>query len=385
MSTNPAPIKSPKISVIIPAYNQAEYVAEAVHSVLNQTCPDFELIVVNDGSTDQTAQVLAAIQDSRMRVVWQPNAGLSAARNTGVRQSTGPLLTFLDSDDYFYPDKLDVLSRYLDNHPEIGLVSGGVMIINQQGVPLKLQIERPAALDLPYFLTHNPFSACAIMLRRSWIDKVGMFDETLRACEDWELWHRMLNAGCQFGSVEHAVVTYRAHTGQMTREAERMRKAIFQVLNKFYQQADLPPEIQAIRNLAFSAGHYHASAFEYLSADFAKGREDLAEAIRLDPALKENGYGPLVKLLAGWADDPRSRNRTDLLERVIAHPPPGHPGLGQALGRARADVLLAPLFGSPRQEWVRNRKDLLSAIWYKPEWLLNRGVLRMLLYAWLKI
>ncbi len=115
---------TPAVSVIIPAYNQARYVRKAIQSVFEQTFPNFELIVVDDGSTDETPQILASIIDPRMRVIRQPNAGLSAARNTGVRESTAPLVTLLDSDDFFLPDKLSVQKEYLDTHPEIGMVSG---------------------------------------------------------------------------------------------------------------------------------------------------------------------------------------------------------------------------------------------------------------------
>ena len=377
--------KHPTISVIIPAYNQAEYISESIHSVLSQTCPDFELIVVNDGSTDDTAQVIANIQDPRLRVIWQPNAGLSAARNTGIRESTAPLITFLDADDCFFPEKLEILSRFLDENPNIGLVSGGTLVINQRGEPLRLNTGFPAGLDLPFFLMHNPFSACAVMVRRSWINKVGVFDESLKACEDWDLWHRLLFAGCQFAWVEHAVVTYRYHSGQMTREAERMREAIFLVLDKFYKQPDLPKNIMAMKDLVYSSGHIHAAAYEYFACDFDAGNKDLTDAIRLDPTLIVNNYQKLVDTLIGWTDNPRSQNQSNLLEQIIKYAPKGYPDLIRALLQARADVLLRPLFSGSRSDWVAHRKDLLNAVRFKPQWLLNRGVLRMLVYAYLRV
>ena len=100
----------PAVSVIIPAYNQSIYINESVRSVLGQSYQDFELIVVDDGSTDETPQILAKIQDPRIRIVRQSNSGLSAARNTGLRESSAPLVTFLDSDDFFLPEKLSILT-----------------------------------------------------------------------------------------------------------------------------------------------------------------------------------------------------------------------------------------------------------------------------------
>src|SRR6266498_3370244 len=132
-----------KYSVIIPAFNQAQYILQSVTSVLEQTDPNFELIVVNDGSTDETEQILAEIEDPRLHVIWQTNAGLSAARNTGLLHSSAPLVTLLDSDDFFLPDKLALLGEFLDNHPEIGMVSGGTLIVDRNGNLLRQHIQSP--------------------------------------------------------------------------------------------------------------------------------------------------------------------------------------------------------------------------------------------------
>ncbi len=379
MTTNNAPT----VSVIIPAYNQAVYVSEAIQSVLGQTYPDFELIVVDDGSTDETPQILASIQDPRIRIVRQPNKGLSAARNTGLRESSAPLVTFLDSDDFFLPDKLAVLSAFLKDHPEIGMVSGGTQFINPKGQPLSQDIKSPGNLDLQKLLVSNPFCVSAIMMRRLWFDRVGIFDETLRACEDWDLWQRMAYAGCRFAWVEHLVVAYRYHEGQMTREADRMRNAIFTVINKFFSQPGLPENLNAYKNTVYASALVHAAAYAYNANEPQKGQRDLAEAIHLDPTLTDKHYERLVNLLVGWSYDPRSTKPASFLQQIITYPPLGQPGLRRQLRRAMADVLLEPLFSSTRKNRRTRRWDLLKVILYKPNWLLNRGVLRILADAWL--
>ncbi len=374
---------TPVVSVIIPAYNQSVYISEAIQSVLGQTYPNFELIVVDDGSTDETPQIIAQIHDPRMRVIRQPNAGLSAARNTGLRESSAPLVTFLDSDDYFLPDKLEVLTNYLEEHSEIGLVVGRTRFINETGNSIIESAKTPATLALPELLFENPMCVCGVLLRRKWLECVGMFDESLRACEDWDLWIRLAYAGCRFAWVENIVATYRYHQGQMTRESARMRTAIFSVLDKFFGQPELPENIMAFKNEAYASGLIHAAAYAYHSGELERGQCDLAEAIYLNPALKENHYRRLVEILVGWAHDPRSTDPAKYLHRIYSNPPPGQPGLNRQLHRAMADTYLSPLFFSSRECRRSHRWELLRAIRYKPDWLLNRGVLRMLMDAWL--
>jgi glycosyltransferase involved in cell wall biosynthesis len=374
---------TPTISVVIPAYNQAMYVRQAIQSVLDQTNPDFELVVVDDGSTDETPEIIARIQDPRIRVIRQRNAGLSAARNTGLRESSAPLITFLDSDDYFLPDKLEVLSRHLDNHPEVGLVVGRAKYVDQTGNTIAEQTRTPPGLVLPALLMANPICVSGILLRRTWLESVGVFDETLRACEDWDLWLRLIAAGCQMAWLENPVVAYRLHSGQMTRQSERMRKALHLTLDKFFNQPGLPEHLKVFKKTAYASALVHAAAFAYLSNEFDRGQLDLAEAVSLDPTLRDKRYKRLVDLLVDWSHDPRLNEPADFLRRIIRNPPPKQPGLVLQLRRAMADVLLGSLFKSSRETWRRRRWDLLRVILYKPDWLLNRGVLRMIADAWL--
>jgi glycosyltransferase involved in cell wall biosynthesis len=113
-----------KVSVIIPAYNQAPYLSKSIQSVLDQTCQDFEIVVVDDGSTDDTAAVVQSFHDDRIHYIYQENRGLSAARNTGIDNSTAEYITYLDSDDLFLPMKIELLGGVLDQDPDIGFLAG---------------------------------------------------------------------------------------------------------------------------------------------------------------------------------------------------------------------------------------------------------------------
>lgn len=375
--------KLPNVSIIIPAFNQAKYIKEAVQSVLSQTYPDFEVVIVNDGSTDNTGEILSTITDERFKVIWQPNAGLSAARNTGIRASSAPLISLLDSDDLFLPDKLEVLVSYLDTHPDIGMVAGGVQYIDQNSRAFQQVTVPGQKLGFPELLMGNPFVPCAVLFRRTWIDQVGMFDENLRACEDWDLWQRMAYAGCQFTWVEYLVAAYRFHLDQMTRESGRMRKAINTVLNKFFSQPDLPEKLKGYKNIAFARGFIHSAAFAYNAGEAELGKADLREAINLDNSLSLDGYTLLTNCLVGWSNDPRSGSQAGFIQHVISNPPEGQPGLTKSLRKVLADVLIAPLFSASRDDLRNRKKELLQAVFLKPSWLLNRGVIKMLARAWI--
>jgi GT2 family glycosyltransferase len=378
-------LKSPSISVVIPAYNQALYISEAVQSVLRQTYSDFELIVVDDGSTDETPDILGRIQDPRMRIIRQSNAGLSAARNTGLQESIAPFVTFLDSDDYFFSNKLEIQMKYLTEHPDIGMVVGRVRYIDPSGNTILEPDQSSTSLTLPDLLFENPICVSAILLRRSSLDMVGEFDESLHACEDFDLWLRLLDAGCQMAWVDQPVVCYRIHPDQMTRQSERMRIAIFSMLGKFFGRQDLAGELLAYKSKAYSTAWIHAAAYAYLSSDGDKGQAYLAEALRLDPTLRENHYQRLIDIITSWANDPRAIDPRIFLQCIIDNPPAGEAALVVQLHRRLADATLGTLFEGSQNAWKDRRRDFFYVIRYRPGWLLNRGFLRMFAIAWLDI
>ncbi len=179
-----------KISIIIPTYNRQEFLAKAVDSVLGQTCTDFELIVVDDGSTDDTAR-LAAGYGGRVRYLRQENRGPAAARNTGIRAAEGELLAFLDSDDSFAPEKLALQQAAMAARPEY-LISHTDEIWYRRGELLhqKKKHFRPHGLIFAACLKLCVVGMSTVMVRREFFDKIGYFDEELPCCEDYDLWLR---------------------------------------------------------------------------------------------------------------------------------------------------------------------------------------------------
>jgi glycosyltransferase involved in cell wall biosynthesis len=195
MTYHPSPITDPLVSVIIPTYNRAWIVRDAIDSVLGQTYADFELIVVDDGSTDRTPQILDAYGD-RLRVIRQANQGVSAARNRGIGDSSGPLIALLDSDDIWLPEKLAVQVDFFKRYPAALICqTEEIWIRNGLRVNPGKRHRKPSGMIFERSLELCLVSPSAVMARRELLGEVGLFDENLPACEDYDLW---LRVGCRF-------------------------------------------------------------------------------------------------------------------------------------------------------------------------------------------
>jgi glycosyltransferase involved in cell wall biosynthesis len=210
------------VSVIIPAYNQSDYLGIAIQSVLDQTYQDIEILVIDDGSTDDTRKVANRFSDPRIKYIYQANKGLSGARNTGIRNSAGEYLTFLDSDDLFLPEKINLLASFLNSQTEIGFVAGQAIPIDEHGQRIGNLFDNPIPKDPSKLLLGNPLHVGSVMLRRSWQEKIGYFDESLRSYEDWDMWLRLAISGCKMGWVAQPVSKYRFHSKQMVRNSPKL-------------------------------------------------------------------------------------------------------------------------------------------------------------------
>ncbi len=370
-----------EISVIIPAYNQAAYIRNAIQSVYNQTFSDWELIIVDDGSTDETALVLAGFQDPRITIIRQTNHGVSAARNTGFQHSSAPLITFLDADDLFLPEKMSVLYEYLKAHPDIGMVVGGMQSMDSAGKICEEKVIEADCLCFPGLLLENNIPLGGVMFRREWLERTGGFDESMHTCEDWDVWLRMSIAGCHFASVDKMVVAYRIHSGQVTRNAAKMRIDSFRLWEKFFNLPGLPAELLAYRNQAVASALIRTSARAFRSNEFEIANLDLINAIELDPELSDANYKKIVDLFKGWANDPQTADPESYLIKVSKNISPKLPKLRRQFRKAVADLILGSLFGTPRELWSTKRRALIQAVSYNPSYLTNRGVLKMLVVS----
>jgi glycosyltransferase involved in cell wall biosynthesis len=217
------------VSVVIPCYNYAQFLGEAVKSVLAQTYPHFEIIVVDDGSTDNIAEVVARFPD--VRLIPQENQGLSAARNTGLRESKGSCLVFLDADDRLLPDALETGVNSMKSHPESAFVVGQSLFISADGSALPTTPRYCDDEDIySAFLSRNYIRMTGmVMFRRSVFDSVWGFDASFDACSDYELYLR-ITRDFPVHFHNHPVAEYRKHGENMSYNSALMLKTILEVI-----------------------------------------------------------------------------------------------------------------------------------------------------------
>lgn len=236
----------PRVSVIIPTYNNACFLPQALDSVLSQNYDDYEIIVVDDGSTDATSVVLESYAD-RIRMVHQENAGSAAARNAGLELALGEFIVFLDADDLLLPGKLRQQAAHLQLRPWLGYVHSGWRKINERGEVLR-DVEPwtyAPQLDLRSWLQYKPVQLGAMMFRRLWLDSVGGLDPALRQSHDVDLLLRLSLAGCRGEWLYRPTICYRQHSGSTIHGfATEQARSLLAVLDKFFALASVPDEIQ---------------------------------------------------------------------------------------------------------------------------------------------
>ncbi len=237
----------PTISVVIPAYNADRTILETIKSVQQQTFSDFEIIVIDDGSEDQTLKVLSQVEDPRLKIYSYNNSGPSVARNLGISHSTGEYITFIDADDLWTPDKLEAQLAALQNHPEAGVAYSWTNFIGETGEFLRAGEPVWFEGNVYTHLLNGNFmnSGSNPLIRRKAIKSVGEFDPTLRYCEDWEFWLR-LAARWAFVVVPKPQILYRLSLGTSSSKIQAMEEGHLIVIEKAFQS--IPIELQPQKN-----------------------------------------------------------------------------------------------------------------------------------------
>jgi glycosyltransferase involved in cell wall biosynthesis len=201
-----------KVSVIVPVYNGEKYIREAIDSVLNQSYKDFEVIVVDDGSKDNSLTIIKRY-GGKIRWKSQENNGQASATNEGVKMAEGEYIAYLDADDVCMPERLEVQVKYLDNHLNVGLVYSGCYHINSVGEVRRIVKARP--YDNLLLLQKNYIARSTVMHRRKCLDEVGLFDESISGYDDWDMWIR-ISEKFAVDYVERPLVKYRVHGEQIS-------------------------------------------------------------------------------------------------------------------------------------------------------------------------
>jgi len=245
----------PEVSVIIPTYNSARYLVEAIDSVLAQTYKDFEVLVIDDGSTDDTESVMSKY-GSPVRYIRQKNGGVSAARNKGIQESHGRYVAFLDADDTWLPKKIERQLAELKAHNGYRFCYTDFSPVSWDLKPLPIKrFERQGKALEDLLLRGNVVgSGSTALCERSLFDLAGVFDTSLSQCADWDMWVRLARV-TDFLYLNDRLVTYRKHDANMSGNARLLELDSLRVLEKGFTNPNLPKLIASRRRAAFGRNY----------------------------------------------------------------------------------------------------------------------------------
>jgi hypothetical protein len=271
-----------RITVVIPTYNYARYLPEAIDSALAQTHAPLEIIVVDDGSTDDTPRVLAAY-GAKIRAIRQGNQGVAAARNTGVAAARGEYIALLDSDDVWLPRKLELQIARFDADPSLGLVhcggesfdGGGTLDVHLDG--LEGRVGRQM-LSLDRIVI--PFPGSGLLFPKRVIEEAGGFDVRLPPSDDWDLCYRVA-ASHAIGFVPEVLVRYRLHGGGIHLDIPRMENAMLISLGKAFASSD--PAVQGLRRHTYGRLHRILAGCYFQQRKLRHFARHMVKSLRYDP------------------------------------------------------------------------------------------------------
>jgi hypothetical protein len=273
----------PLVSVVIPTFNSARYVTEAVESVLSQTFTDLEVLVVDDGSTDDTRERVAGYPPT-VRYLHQANAGVSMARNHGIAQSRGRYVAFLDADDTWKPEKLERQLDALSLTPEMGVCYTAFFRVDSQLRPIGIvrSLRHNCALADLLMGGNVVGSICSVLVERSLLDCTDGFDPMLSQCADWDMWVRLARY-TEFLYLDEPLVTYRQHGSMMSHNVSLLESDSLRVLEKGYGHPDTPADLSRHAPRAFGRNWMVLAGCYFHAHRYADAARCAMRSLRLDP------------------------------------------------------------------------------------------------------
>ncbi|MFN2302107.1 MAG: glycosyltransferase family 2 protein [Anaerolineales bacterium] len=373
----------PRVSVIIPTFNRSQFLFHAISSVLVQTYSGFEILVIDDGSIDDTSEVVAGFNDPRIRYIKQENCGRSTARNLGLEQAQGEYIAFLDDDDLYLPHKLAIQISYLDSHQEVGLVGGGANIIDEDGILLRVREswkEQPQ-LSLPSCLYACPLLTCSVLLRRLWLDRLDhWFDPAIDRAEDTDFWIRLLLAGCRMDWTTEIVCAYRWHPDNSQKDAQHYLHGYLLMLDKLFARSDLPLEIRQEQPSLYTHYYVLAACHAYAANQIELGQTRLNQAVNIDHSTSRGNPPAIARSIAEIAQSDALANPSILIDTIFEYLPPELEVLQPYRRYALSTLHMRRVFKAHSDQERFSFKDWLLGVYYYPRWLTNRGVWSILMH-----
>ena len=369
----------PRVSVVIPCYNAQRFLGEAIQSALDQVYQDFEIVVVDDGSTDHSRRVVEAFDDPRIRYIYQENRGPGGACNTGIAAARGDYIAFLDADDIALPHRLTAQLKVLEDDPTLCVVASGYVWIDESGQRIPWNAHSwqrwPDLNDLGSWLFDCPLVRSAAMLRRDARVDVPGFEEELLGGEDWIFWMRLVLAGHRMAWHHGVVCLYRRHPNSLTSNALRVSRDRPEALRRILERPDFPPHLLDLGRQGLAVRYLDGAKLLYTWGMHEEGMSALDRALTLHPQLLDGLPSRVEDEIVATCLDPLVAAPISLLRQTLDHLPPSASALEarrrQMITRCHVELLAR---GLGQRGYKLVCKHLLPALVMQPRWLLDPGM-----------
>lgn len=284
-----------KVSVIIPAYNKYELTVKAIESVLNQTYVNIETIVVDDGSIDNTKEILKSFKN-KIRYIYKENEGACSARNVGINQSSGEYVALLDCDDIYYPEKLTKSVEYLEANPDYGFVSTNAYLIDANDKAVSVfsnSHQKRSGWIASKLIFNNLICNSTVVVRRNCFRKVGYFDEKIFIPADWDMWLRLAEV-YEAGYIDEILTGYRISDNYTKSHKEIGLNENLYVIQKAYNRNNTTSK--KFIKIACAKTYFHYGIFHMADNNISRSRELLFKAVNKRPA----NLKMLIVLALSW-------------------------------------------------------------------------------------
>tara|TARA_R110000823_G_scaffold32383_4_gene91338 strand:- start:135 stop:1052 length:918 start_codon:yes stop_codon:yes gene_type:complete len=290
------------VSVIVPVYNRAHLVSETIQSILSQTYEPVEIILINDGSSDESLSILREYErrfPTKVRVIDQPNQGQIIARNNGIEAAQGKYIAFLDSDDLWLEDKLERQMPLFE--PGVGLVYSGTEIIDEDGQTIRVEpADESITGDIyPQLLIKNRMTGGTVVVTAEALEHVGLFSTDFKAAENWDLWLRI----CKVYSarvVRDPLIKYRIHEDNMSGDGQLMLRAKLQIIEKHCNLNSKDSVIGRFSRLAYADYHYRKGLNYFAAAKYQLARQEFFLVMKIFPFYED----ALIRLMRSFLGRP---------------------------------------------------------------------------------
>ncbi len=311
-------MSEPRVSVVLTTFERERYLGAAIRSALDQTSRDLELIVVDDGSTDGTPDLVLGVGDPRVRYIRQEHRGMCSALNTGVRAARAGYIAHLDSDDVWLEEMLEVETQVLDARPDVGAVYARSQGMDEGGNPLpefRGYPERFPGRSFESMLYGDFTSSITVVARRACYERAGWWDESFTTGADWDMWMRM-SRHFPFAFVDRVLARFRLHGGNVSGPGSPLFAKELDgrtwVLDKAFSLPDLPPEALARKGACYANVHTEAALRWFRAGEYRRAARAFVRAVRAGPSPTFT-----VARIAWFALGARVLNRSALGRRFL--------------------------------------------------------------------